>query len=814
MTLHFFSFASSCDIKYFYINLLNFNEFISSNILATNMMGKHSWIVCLMILIVLLQNTESSIALSKNTIPSSIKQTISSNGSPLQRYRREHSCKETKPDIVPDMNAINETKDHIRMQWLDGDKILMIASDKPSSSVSLDALTTVWIIDATNPDSVLAHNQDEHVKKSILALSVNPLDKSNAVLLATDLRTLYVLHGNTWSVSTFPAAISIAFNTLLSYEVLETVIFHPTNPNYLMLSFGKRIYFSKDTGIEWSEGPDNVVKYQWTSGDTVIYMVLSQSEYSPLYRTDDLFVTQTQLQPHIIKFYFENKILFISNQSRNDPTNKTRTIWVSTDLGDNFNLAHIPEVSLEQYYEISVVTDSYAMLHLGNTSSASGQLFVSDSKFTSYTLSLNDHISQSFYQVKSIRGVYIASVPLPLSSYRVTTWISYNAGGEWQRISHHGCSGNNPCYLNLYVSDVFNKHVPELQSHSNAKGLILGYGAVGEYLDLSDTSTLKLYVSFDGGYEWEESLSNEYQVEIGNYGNLLVGVTPNIGTSCVPISSLKYLHAQGSCWTSVTLPETITDFLYCGFNMEPEASSMKTFFWGVDGVSDKWSFLVVDFTDALDRVCGETDFEDFTPHAATGCLFGYNETFQRVKSDSLCYIGTNKAKLAEHIVSMCQCRQEVDFECDFGYERSPGTNTSCYLIPGYDLSQHCSPEELTYQVNPLGLRLIAGDICTGPDSILKQSTKYCSNWDGGINYIIDFYNSHRTSSLIAGLIVLMLAIVCVCLTLYFILRVWLRKHKSKQTIVYKSLLEAAEEGDNSSSLGESDQENDAELLKF
>lgn len=791
-------------------------ELIPSNILATSMTREHSWIVFLIISTVLLQNTESTIALSKNTIPSNTERTISSNRSPLQRYRRDHSCEgTTPPDIEPDMNAVNETKDHIRMRWLDGDKILMLASDKPSSSVSLDTHTTVWIIDATNPNSVLANNQDKHVKKSILALCVNPLDKSNAVLIATDLRTLYVLHGNTWSVSTFPADISISINSLLSYEVLQTVLFHPTNPKYLMLAFGRRIYYSKDSGIEWSEGPDNVVLYQWAGGDTVLYMIVSQSEYNPLYRTDDLFVTRTQIQPHIIKFYFENNVLFISNQSANDPTNRTRTIWVSTDLGDNFNLAHIPEVSLEQYYDIIVVTDNYVMLHLGNTSSVSGQLFVSDSKFTSYTLSLNDHLSQSFFQVKSMRGVYIASVPMPLPGYRVTTLISYNAGGEWQRISHHGCSGSKPCYLNLYVSDVLNTHVPELQSHSNAKGLILGYGAVGEYLDMSDTSKLKLYISFDGGYEWEESLNNEYQVEIGNYGNLLVGVTPNIGTVCVPISSLQYLHAQGSCWTSVNLVNSVKkDFNYCGFNMEPEASSMKTFFWGVDKDSDNWSFLIVDFTDALDRVCGESDFEDFTPHAATGCLFGYNETFQRVKSDSLCYIGTNTAKLTEHILSTCECRQEVDFECDFGYERSPGANTSCYLIPGYDLSQHCSPEERTYQVNPLGLRLIAGDMCTGAGSILKQSMKYCSNWDGGINYVLDFYNSHRTSSLVAGLVVLILAIVCVCLAVYFVLRVWLRKSKHKQTIAYKSLLEAAEEGDNSSGLGESDQETDAEPLKF
>ncbi|KAI6660449.1 Sortilin-like [Oopsacas minuta] len=777
------------------------------------------WVLFLFFFIFLLRNTNCT----KNTIPLQLKDTVLSNlqesrDFPLNRHKRDHPCEQSQnsPAIELDINALDESKDHIRMQWLEGDNLIMIASDQSATSVTQNAHTSVWIIDATNSHSVLVHKQDEHIDNSIFTLVVNPLDKSNAVLIAYDLRTLYVLHGNTWTVKEFTSAISIDMRTLLSDETMKTILFHPTNPSYLMLPFGNQIFYSKDSGTEWSEGPSNIVRFQWGRDDTVYYTMKSATTYYEFYRTDDLFETHRLIQAHILKFYFETNILFISKQNEDDMTNKTRAIWVSTDFGDNFNFAHIPEVTPEQYYDIIAVTDSYVMLHLGNSSSVSGQLFISDSKFTSYSLSLNNHLSQSFYQVQSMRGVYIASIPV--SPRKVQTLITYNAGAEWERIQYHDCPNNEPCYLNLYVSDVLNKHIQGIQSHSNAKGLLLGYGVVGEYLDITDTSTLKPYMSADGGYKWEKILSTGGQFVIGNYGNLLVGVkSSTLDENCFSITSLQFTHSQKNCWIEVNLEESkLEGFKYCGLNMEPGASSLKAFFWGVNGDSDNWSFLIVDFLDAFDRVCGKSDFEDFTPHAATGCLFGYNETFQRVKSDSFCYIGTNEAKLTEHGINRCVCREEFDFECDFGYERKPGPNTTCFPIPGYDLAQHCSPGEHTYSVNPLGLRIIAGDNCTGADSILKETKKFCSNWDGRIGYVFSFFNSHQTTSLIAGIIVLLLAVLCLFLAVFFIFRAWLRKKKSKEVIAYKSLLEAAEDAeDNSSCLGESDTErNDVQPLEF
>ena len=779
---------------------------------------KISW--SLLLLLFLILSTNSRIQLSKRTVPDTLREAIISEIQ-LQnqehfafknRQKRDSSCKDSThaPEIEPDVNAINEEKDNIKMKWLDGDNILMLASDRSIYSVIPSTETSVWFIDATHTGSVQVSNQDSEVTQLILTLVVNPLDKSNAVLIAADLKTIFVLHGRTWSESNFPGELSIPRTWLLNDEILQAILFHPTRPGYVMLVFGQIIYYSRDSGTEWHEGPSNVAKYRWGLDDTVFFATKYNSVYSPIYSTHDLFVTNKLIQPHAITWYYENGILLISKQNENDPTNKTRTIWVSTDLGDSFNLAHIPKVSAEQFYEVIAITESYAMLHLGNNSYSSGQLFISDSKFTSYTLSLNDHYSQSFYQVQSIRGVYIASVPISPNSRKVKTLITYNAGAEWIRIPYDNCSSQQTnCNLHIYVTNVLKMNVEEVQSLSTANGLILGYGVTGEYLDLGDSTQLQLFISNDGGYTWKKSLSSEYQVLIGNYGNLLVGIRHNgmSDTGCLPVSTVLIAREQGECWTTVHLPNnTIGDFKYCGVNMEPGASSMKAFFWGVYGNSSKWSFLVIDFQEALDRPCGTADFETFTPHVATGCLFGYNETFQRVMKDSICYIGTNRAKLTEHDISPCQCNLEFDFECDFGYERQPGPNTTCTPIPAYDIAQHCLPGNPTYRVNPLGLRLIAGDRCEGASDIIKESSKFCSNREGGVKYLLNLLNSHKTSSIAIVLCLLFLVVMCICLAMFITIRIWLRKNKSTEVIAYKILLDAAD--DDESSLGESEPEID------
>ena len=643
---------------------------------------------------------------SKRAIPATLEESILSEIRSQEpehflfknRERRFSKCPSPSthnPEIDTDLNPLNEDKDYIDMKWLSGDTILMLASDRSLNSIHPSTNTSVWRIDATDSGEVNAENLKSHVTQPILTFAVNPLDRSNALLIATDLKTIFVLHGTTWSTSKFPYELSIPRSQLLNAAVLQSILFHPDNPAFLMLAFGQHIYFSRDSGALWDDkGPSNVVKYRWGHGLIAFFQTTSNSVYEPLYCTRDLFLTYKVIHSHVITWYYENGILLISKQNENDPTNKTRTIWVSADSGDSFNLAHIPEVSAEQFYTVIAITESYAMLHLGNTSSPSGQLYISDSKFTSYTLSLNNHYSKSFYQVQSIRGVYIASIPVSPNSLKVRTLITYNAGAEWMRIPFDNCpSQQQNCHLHIYVTDVLNKNVDEVKSLGTAKGLIIGYGVIGDNLNLGDTSNLQLFISNDGGYKWESSLSSDYQVLIGNYGNLLVGVKLNTtaDSSCFPISTVLMAHQQGECWREVKLPTNkIKEFKSCGVNMEPGASSMKAFFWGVYGESQEWSFLVIDFQEALDRACGTDDFETFTPHVTTGCLFGYNETFQRVMKDSICFIGTSDL-LREHQINPCKCDLEFDFECDFGYERQIGSNMTCSPIPGYDVAQHCLP---------------------------------------------------------------------------------------------------------------------------
>ena len=760
----------------------------------------------LLIFIILIKYVNSTHEFDKSQISSQkvdLSSELQKSSEFKYRERRGGTCNtEFQATIDPPLNKLDEEKNRISLQWMEGDKVIILADNGSD--------TSVWLIDATVPTSLVIQELN-YINQNIVAVVVNPANKDNVVLIAADLKTLYIVMGGmVVKKKTFPNTLHLSLEDVeLPYD-----LFHPTKPSYITVVSGNRFYYSTDLGYQWLEGPENVVRYQWGESDTLFYGIREDSNryYHTLYRTDDLFKTQKPLQKYVYSFVF-NKILFISKIDANDETNSSRMVWVSSDNGDHFAQARIPSAAPEQTYHVMAVTHSYAMLHFGNASS-SGQLYISDSKFTSYTLSLHDCLLQGFYQVQSMRGVYIASVSVPDKISNIKTLITYNAGAEWNTISHVDCT-TKECQLNLYLSDHLNRNVEEPQSSASATGLILAHGMVGSSLDLTTTSNLEMYMSNDGGYHWEKSPYPDSHFTLGNFGNLIVSISPDlIGDGCGPISSVRY--KQGGCWGNVPASK-FSGFNYCGFAMEPGASSLRTFLWGYHSDLANWEFYVIDFESALDRVCSSEDFEDFTPHVLTGCLLGFNETFQRVKSDSYCYISTTEAQLSSRKVNPCKCKKDNDFDCDFGYERKPGPNTTCFPIPGYEVAQHCLLGEDTYEFNELGLRLIPGDLCTNPDSILNKVNKSCSNWDRTVNDVVNFLQSHQNGSIAAGVVVLFILLFCTFLACFFVARMWLRRTKTKEPVAYMSLLNATEEEDNS--LIESDlekekkDEDDCEPLK-
>ena len=66
-----------------------------------------------------------------------------------------------------------------------------------------------------------------------------------------------------------------------------------------------------------------------------------------------------------------------------------------------------------------------------------GTLFTSGSDGDFYTQSLTDHVSEDFYKVLSMNGVYITTQKQ--SDQSLTTLISLDRGAEWKPITVKDC---------------------------------------------------------------------------------------------------------------------------------------------------------------------------------------------------------------------------------------------------------------------------------------------------------------------------------------------------------------------------------------
>lgn len=86
----------------------------------------------------------------------------------------------------------------------------------------------------------------------------------------------------------------------------------------------------------------------------------------------------------------------------------------------------------------------------------------------------------------------------------------------------------------------------------------------------------------------------------------------------------------------------------------------------------------------------KSDFELWTPydgrHGDNKCFLGQQVTYVRRKGNAACYNGEDVERIVQR--SACTCT-EMDFECDVGYSREPGSS-ACTLTECQ--GKECTPE--------------------------------------------------------------------------------------------------------------------------
>ncbi|ELK06536.1 VPS10 domain-containing receptor SorCS2 [Pteropus alecto] len=142
----------------------------------------------------------------------------------------------------------------------------------------------------------------------------------------------------------------------------------------------------------------------------------------------------------------------------------------------------------------------------------------------------------------------------------------------------------------------------------------------------------EMYITSDCGHTWRQVFEEEHHVLYLDHGGVIVAIKD----TSIP---LKILNIFG----------------HISFRSD-------------------WELVKVDFRPSFSRPCGEEDYSswDLTDLQGDRCLMGQQRSFRKRKPASWCTKGRSfTSALRTHV---CECRAS-DFLCDYGFERSPSSES-------------------------------------------------------------------------------------------------------------------------------------------
>jgi sortilin len=470
-----------------------------------------------------------------------------------------------------------------------------------------------------------------------------------------------------------------------------------------------------------------------------------------------------------------------------------------------FSEVQLPAAKWEDYVEVLGTHEMGAFFHISKANdNLKGQLFVSDKSGIVFTLSLDNHLYHryngwrtslyvnDFYEVKSMRGVYITSIELSNGAHY--SMITFNNGGSWQKlIPPTGSCTSCSLHLHLSYSKTVNYNLNTLPlSTSNAVGMIIAHGTVGLSRNYA-SDNVNIVTSKDGGYTWtmHSQLNGTFSYGIGNYGNIMAIVRSGTIESS---GTLWFSHDRGLCFQNEEIDTTSAFKLSKGFIMDPKGLGMYAFAIGLEGteINDNWKLIAIDFNSVLDSTCHSNDYMTVTEHNVSNtCILGYKRQYRITKPTSICKNDASYSPLPVKTIR-CNCSYS-DMECDFGFKRSQGSNGKFTCAPdkSFNLSALCPPNQEYYDRNIAGFRLIAGDMCISTpetDALLKVVRTKCTgheNNSGTSNYV---FNSHKVLAVIVGVLFILAAVIILAaLVIYIIIYCRRRDTLINDRVVYKRI---------------------------
>ncbi|XP_068747816.1 uncharacterized protein [Montipora capricornis] len=520
--------------------------------------------------------------------------------------------------------------------------------------------------------------------------------------------------------------------------------FHPRNARFAMAydNANESLWWSNDKGSTFKFCVGNVKSFHWGVEDvhdnaTIFVETFSADRATREHnRTtvnafrDGILSNALFKEFELEEFEVMKNYMFVTFRLHENDANPTLKVARITpaDPFPNFGIAQFPLNEESRDFFVFDVVDNFVFIVINHKKNLSN-MYVSDTTGQKYQLSLPRVLYHNPYtdvsspwlrtvipyafvdvdKVKGMRGIYVATqlTPGPVGKRHLLSLITYNRGATWQRIRSPTMDtrgGRIYCYLptcsihvNLLYGAVYRVSPSErLMSSEAAPGLVLTLGVASTNLKIYPD----VFMSLDGGYEWQRVLRGKYRFAFGDHGGVIVAVPFRRYTK-----SLRYSIDGGASWKVFTFSDS--SILAKEVVTQPGERLPVFLIYGHRDSSDPWKVFQINMTSVLGSVCDSSAYVTWSDT----CLLGEQRLISTRNWTIHCHMGSEFRRVIS--TRKCACTKD-DFQCDYGFERKDFDQGCTPIRQGVDLNHQIIPDNCTEGANysrTQGFRKIEGDTC-------------------------------------------------------------------------------------------------------
>uniref|UniRef100_U3BK92 VPS10 domain-containing receptor SorCS2 n=1 Tax=Callithrix jacchus TaxID=9483 RepID=U3BK92_CALJA len=513
---------------------------------------------------------------------------------------------------------------------------------------------------------------------------------------------------------------------------VETLIFHPKEEDKILAyTRESKLYVSSDLGKKWTLLQDRVTK------DHVFWAVSGVDDDPDLVHVEaqDLsggfrYVTCSihNCSEKTLTAPFAGPIDQGTLTVQDDyiffkATSANRTKYYVSYRRNEFVLMKLPKYALPKDLQIISTDESQVFVAVQEWYQVDTyNLYQSDLRGVHYALALEDVRSSrqaeesvliDILEVRGVKGVFLANQKI---DGKVMTLITYNKGRDWDYLRPPSMDMNGKptnckppdCHLHLHLRWADNPYVSgTVHTKDTAPGLIMGAGNLGSQLVEYKE---EMYITSDCGHTWRQVFEEEHHILYLDHGGVIVAIKD----TSIPLKILKFSADEGLTWSTYNF--TSTSVFVDGLLSEPGDETLVMTVFGHISFRSDWELVKVDFRPSFSRQCSEEDYSSWDLSNLQGdhCIMGQQRSFRKRKSTSWCIKGRSfTSALTSHV---CECR-DSDFLCDYGFERSPSSESNTNKCSANFWFNPLSPPDdcalgQTY-TSSLGYRKVVSNMCEG-----------------------------------------------------------------------------------------------------